>query len=192
MNKKVSKVLYIILLVILVPILLINLVIMVKSFVSKDEVPSIFGYKPMIVLTGSMEPTIKRGDLVLSKEVNATSLKVDDIISYRDNENAIITHRIVTITNGEDGLEFTTKGDANNTEDSIVIKENMIEGIYVNRIPGLGTILEFIQTPVGIVLVILIIVVIAFLLIGLSSGFQNKELKRELDELKNEKQLSEK
>lgn len=189
MKKKVAKIVYIILLIVLVPILLINFIIMTKSLINKQEVPSVFGYKPMIVLTGSMEPTIKTGDLVLSRVVKPSSLKVGDIISYRDNEDLIITHRIVAIAEDEGSLTFTTKGDANNTEDNILVKESMIEGKYCYRIPNLGKVLEFIQTPMGIVIVILVIVVIAFLLITLSNSFQNKELQKELQALKKKKEL---
>ncbi len=191
MNKKVSKIIYIILLVILIPILLINMVIMIKSFVNKDEVPSVFGLKPMIVLTGSMEPEISKGDLVLAKNVNPDDLKVKDIISYRDNEDSIITHRIVSI-NTEGERYFTTKGDANNTNDSTEIKDNMIEGIYVCKIKGLGNVLQFIQTPVGIAIVVMFIIIVAFVLISISGGLKPSEDEELMEEFKEYKKAKKK
>src|SRR5574344_1153276 len=96
MKKTISKVVFVVLLVILVPILVFNIIIMLKSFIKPNEVPGVLGYKPMIVLTGSMEPNIMRGDLVVVKETKDDVVK-DDIISYRDKEGLIITHRIVAV-----------------------------------------------------------------------------------------------
>ena len=108
-NKKIIvNVIGIILCVILIPILFINCFLIVKGIANKNEVPSIGGNAPLIVLTGSMDPTIKAGDLIVTKKVDAKDVKVDDVISFFDpdgNGSVIVTHRVIGIeideTSGE-------------------------------------------------------------------------------------------
>ena len=88
----------IILLIIMLPILIVNGVILINSYMYPDKIPSFFGYKPFIVLSGSMEPTINTGDLAISKEIDTSTLKVGDIISFKIKDNIVVTHRIVEIT----------------------------------------------------------------------------------------------
>ena len=63
-TQKVLSIVGIVLCVLLVPILIINCTLIIKSFTNKEEVPGIGGFTPMIVLTGSMEPVIKEGDVI--------------------------------------------------------------------------------------------------------------------------------
>ena len=78
--------------VVFVPLLLINVTLIVKSYTSPDKVPDFFGYKPFIVLSGSMEPSIMTGDMVFVKETDPDSLKVGDVIAYKSG-SAVVTHR---------------------------------------------------------------------------------------------------
>ena len=73
--------------IILIPVLLGNLYIIYQSKTNKDKVPSLFGYKPFIVLSGSMEGKIHKGDLIITKQTNPKKLKVNDIIAFRYSEN---------------------------------------------------------------------------------------------------------
>ena len=79
--------------VVFVPLLLINVTLIVKSYTSPDKVPDFLGYKPFIVLSGSMEPSIMTGDMVFVKETDPDSLKVGDVIAYKSG-SAVVTHRI--------------------------------------------------------------------------------------------------
>ena len=87
---------------------------MIQAKSNPNDVPSLFGYKPFIVLSGSMETEIYVGDLVIVKEVDSSTLKENDIIAFRDSENLVTTHRIVNVINSDKGLCFETKGDNNN------------------------------------------------------------------------------
>lgn len=97
---------------------------------------------PMAAITsGSMWPALKEGDLILIKAAPKESLKIGDIIIWRSNETAggFVIHRIVQLDNNT----FTTKGDANFTEDTPVKYENIIGrtamlGKRPLRIPYLG------------------------------------------------------
>ena len=94
-NRKVN-ILGIIIIIIFLPILIINTTLIIKSYLKPSEAPSFLGYKPFIVLSGSMEPTIMTGDLAIIKNENVDNLKVGDIIAFK-NDTSVITHRIVQL-----------------------------------------------------------------------------------------------
>ncbi len=98
-------------------------------------VPSIFGYKPLVVLTGSMAPTYKEGSIIYYHKVDKSELKKGDAITFKIGNNDLVSHRINDIV---DGL-YVTKGDANNTVDSIKVNYEYILGKDLDfSIPYLG------------------------------------------------------
>lgn len=70
LSFKIMTIVGIILLIILIPCLVCNVTLIVKSIANPAEVPDFMGYKPFIVLSGSMQPTIMLDDLVLTKEIS--------------------------------------------------------------------------------------------------------------------------
>lgn len=139
--------------VFLVLMLLCNLTIIIKGTLNPQKPPSIFGFTPLVVLSGSMSGTqeghIEIGDLVFVKETTPENLQVGDVIAYMSDEVSI-THRITKITTSEDGsLLFTTKGDANNTEDTKTVTEEQLIGLYQGKLPKVGDFALFLQTPLG-------------------------------------------
>lgn len=143
---------------VLVLILACNLTIIIKGTLQPDKPPSILGLTPMVVLSGSMsgeqEGHIEVGDLIFVTPVSAQELKVGDVIAFMSGQTTV-THRITAITTGEDGqLEFTTKGDANNTPDTQPVTEAQLVGRYWFRIPKAGDFALFLQQPVGMLLFI--------------------------------------
>jgi len=143
----------ILLCIILIPILVMNLTIIVKSYLNPNEVPDFLGIKPFIVVTGSMEGTIDGGDFIVTKVVDPETLEVGDIISYSI-DSSVITHRIIEKTEVDGQPAFITKGDANNTEDQEPVTFDQVESIYLFRIAGMGTLAMFMQTPVGMLVFI--------------------------------------
>jgi len=139
--------------VIMAPILIMNITIVIKSYINPEKVPDFFGIKPFVVATGSMEPEIYGGDLVITKTVNPGDLKVRDIISFKEGD-AVITHRIVEVTEKDGEPAFITKGDANNVEDENPVTYAQVEGIYRFKINGLGNLAMFMQTQAGMVVFI--------------------------------------
>ena len=150
MSKKIKIIISVILLIILLPILFVSFVILINSYTKPDEIPSFFGWKPFIVLSGSMETEIFAGDIAVVKEVDLKELKENDIIAFRE-ENVVITHRIVNIIETEDELKFITKGDNNKDNDSDYVLGENIEGKYQFKISRLGNFAMFLQTPIGLV-----------------------------------------
>ena len=193
-NKKIIvNVIGIILCVILIPILFINCFLIVKGIANKNEVPSIGGNAPLIVLTGSMDPTIKAGDLIVTKKIDAKDVKVDDVISFFDpegNGSSIVTHRVIGIeideTSGE--IFFRTQGDNNDIADMTPVSEKNLVGRWEGtRFWGLGYVVVFTQSTVGIIVIIAVIVAGIFVYMMIRKRIQDKEtdsLKAELAALK--------
>lgn len=183
-----KKIISIIVLIIVIPILFINIVILVDSVIHPDEIPDFFGYKPFIVLSGSMKPEINAGDLALTKEVQTSIIKENDIISYKDNE-LVITHRVVDIVYENGEKHFITKGDNNDMKDPGYVLENQIEGIYIDKVSGLGNVAMFIQTPTGIIISLsipLAILICIHLAQSQKSDNEIKENEKDKEELKKE------
>lgn len=176
--KSFSTWLVIVACIILVPILLANIFIIFQSKTNKDAVPSIFGYKPFIVLSGSMEGQIHKGDLIITKIVDPTSLKIDDIIAFRDAENTVTTHRIRDIISSNGTTKFITKGDANTIQDKNLVALEDVEGIYVTRISGFGSLMKSLADPTTI-LIIALVITILFVLGFTISTKKEKDLERE-------------
>ena len=106
------------------------------------------GLQVFNVISGSMEPTYSVGDLLYVKSVDPDSVKVGDPITFVLNEELVVaTHRVVAI-DGEN-RQFTTKGDANETEDAAPVHFNNLIGVPVFAIPLLGYVSAYIQSPPG-------------------------------------------
>ena len=159
-SHKILSVVGIILCVILIPILIINITLIVKSYTSADQVPSIGGYAPLIVLTGSMEPEIKSGDLIFVKQADPSQVKVDDVIAFFDpdgNGTSILTHRVKEVYEENGTLYFRTQGDANNAMDRLPVAADKIVGVYTDtRLAGAGNVAMFMQTTAGLVVCVFI------------------------------------
>lgn len=138
--------------------LLCNVIIIVKGTINPNMPPSVFGVTPMVVQSGSMsgnaEDHIEVGDLIFVTSTDTEKLQEGDVISFLE-DGLVITHRIMAVDTDESGeLLFTTKGDANNVEDSKPVSEEQVIGIYRYRLAGVGDFAMFLQTPLGMLLFI--------------------------------------
>ena len=107
-------------------------------------------YEP--VYTGSMEPAISVGSIVVIKPVDPETLKTEDIICFKLSEPTSITHRITNITS--EG--FITKGDANEDPDQRIVKKENVIGKVILTVPYIGYIGYFVRTPIGFTLLIIL------------------------------------
>lgn len=178
--------------VILIPILVINLWIMFQSKTDSDKVPSVFGYKPFMVLSGSMESDIHKGDLIITKETDPTKLKVNDIIAFKDAAGTITTHRIIDIVVNDGENYFITKGDNNSTQDLNLVALEDVEGIYVGRIPGIGSMMDSLSKPTTIMILVFGITIIFGIGFMISTKKQRELERKEFLEYKLMKELEEK
>jgi signal peptidase len=165
-THKVLTVVGTVLCILLIPILLVNVTLIVKSYVNKDEVPNIGGVLPLIVLTDSMFPEIEKGDLIICHTLDASEVKEGDVISFFDpagNGTSIVTHRVMEIINENGKLSFRTKGDGNNAEDKDPVPAENLVAAYDFRIPNAGYVAVFMQSTEGLLVCVVLPI---FLLIG--------------------------
>src|SRR3546814_13140355 len=103
-------------------------------FISVVAVPKFNGWIPLTVLSGSMEPTYPVGSQVVVERVgpkDADDLEVGDVITFlpRPEDTSVVTHRIVRKAHRPDGIPvFTTRGDANNSDDQLQLTDQQIRG----------------------------------------------------------------
>ena len=201
LKHKILTVLGTVLCIILLPILLINITLIIKSYINADEVPNVGGYLPLIVLTDSMYPEIESGDLIICHTIEGDEVKEGDVIAFFDpagNGTSIVTHRVTEVTTENGGRAFRTKGDANNVEDSLLVPEKNLVGIYKSHIAGAGNVAMFMQTSTGLIVCVVLPLV---LLVGYdvirSKAYESKKQKdtdallAELEALKAEKAAKE-
>ena len=155
----------IVLCVILVPILIVNCTLIIKSFVNKDEVPDFGGRIPLVVLTDSMYPDIKGGDLIICKTIDPEEVEVGDVISFYDpdgNGMTIVTHKVVEIVAEDDGtVSFRTWGINNNTEDRTLVPAEKVVAEYTGlRIPKAGHVSMFMQSTSGLIVCVILPIIL--------------------------------
>lgn len=194
--QKVMMVAGVILCIVFIPILAINITLIVKSYTHPDQVPDFMGYKPFIVLSGSMEPGIMTGDMVFVKETNTANLQKGDVIAYKSG-TSVITHRILEVKTENGETSYITQGDANDSPDQTAVKPSDVEGAYIGRIPGAGKAAMFMQTTTGMILFVVCPLVLFILydiirrkMLDSKDSSRTKELELELERLRAEKSQS--
>ncbi len=114
------------------------------------------GWRALSVQTGSMEPAISPGDLVMVHRVAPESLGVGDIITYASREgNQTVTHRIVGVINDGGPVRYFTKGDANPAPD-MPVYSNYVIGKVERTVPYVGRAFDYARHPIGLLLAIYI------------------------------------
>lgn len=141
---------------------LLALLLIVVPFVVY-AVPGLVGAEgSFVVLSGSMEPSISAGDVVVVDDASPNSIEEGDVITYRrSGADTPTTHRVVEITEQGGEPAFVTKGDANDQPDPSPVSASRLIGVVVFTIPYIGYVVEFVNTPVGF----LALVVVPFLLL---------------------------
>lgn len=142
-------------------------------------------FNAYVVLTGSMLPEIQVYDVVVTKKVDPSNLKVGDVITFASADtrflNTIITHRIIKkeYDNKTKSYSFQTQGDNNNVADSALVPQNNIFGKVILKIPKLGYLQEFLASDGGWIIVILIpcLTVVSYDVVKLIKGLKKKKYK---------------
>lgn len=98
------------------------------SFRDNPEEAYLFGYKPVVVLSGSMEPYLKTNGICIVKKTNYEDVKKDDVLMYSIDDKTI-THRVIDIT--DNGI--ITKGDNNNERDAYLVQKKNVRAVVVGR-----------------------------------------------------------
>ena len=156
-------------LAILAAVIGVNVFALNASRLAGNAVPMPFGVGASVVLSGSMEPTLSVGDLLIIQAQE--SYETGDIMVYQSGTVPVV-HRIVNIS----GETVTTRGDANNADDA-AFPVTAVKGAVVAAIPLLGYLIWALKTPLGIILTL----AAAVLLVEMSfrSGRAEKEAEKE-------------
>lgn len=190
-RSKALTIVGIVLCVILVPILIVNVTMIVKSYIKPDEYPSFAGYNLMIILSPSMEDTIKTGDLIVVKNAEPKDVKGESaegaqdgtIISFFDpdsSKHSVLTHRCVKVN--DDGT-FLTKGDANASVDPTPCPSENLIGTYITRIPGAGSVAMWLQTTPGLIVCVAVPIVLLIAYDLIMKKRYDKSKKKDTDAL---------
>lgn len=192
-------------------LMMIFTVVSVNTFDRSDR--SLFGYKAFIVLSDSMKATdFASGDLILVKEVDPSTLKEGDIISYTSqnssNFGATVTHKIRMITTDQNGQPgFITYGTTTNTDDETVVTDDetvvtydYVLGKYQTRLKGVGSFFQFLKTTPGYICCIFVPFALLILVQGINcirlfkryKMEQYKEIEDERTKLEQERAESQK
>jgi len=134
--------------------LFIVIIILIAGLLLSSLIPMPGNFKVKVVKSGSMEPFIKTGGIVVIAP--SSDYKVGDVITFgKDTKTQIpTTHRIVQIDGTGDNRIFTTKGDANDAPDPTTTRFSDIEGKLLFTVPYLGYILDFAKRPIGFALLV--------------------------------------
>jgi signal peptidase len=102
--------------------------------------PALVGFRARVVVTGSMQPHIRVGDVVIGHSVPTTSVHVGDIVIFRDPEGSgrELTHRVIAVRSTARTVAITTKGDANTTVERFGIASTGRIALVSYRVPQVG------------------------------------------------------
>ena len=101
-----------------------------------------FGVRPLVIRSASMVPNLDIGDIILSEQVTASQLRPGDIATVPTSKadgGGTLTHRVVEVTPGSDGLRILTQGDANESGETTTMAPDELAGRVAFTIPGIGS-----------------------------------------------------
>ena len=185
--KKLLKILGTILLIVLIAV-----VILMFNARLSGEAPSVFGYQIFRVSSGSMEPELMIGDVILVKQADVEDIQKGDIVTYKGEEgdfaNKFITHKMIEDPQYVDGeYVFKSQGIVEGALPDPVWYEDQLLGEFVCKIPFIDSIYSFFLKPYGLMTFILVIVLLfGYELISLVVSYKR------LDELEYEEKLDKK
>lgn len=122
-----------------------------SRFINKNDLIQIFNRSILVVLTGSMEPNIKSGELIIIHRQKEYC--IGDVITYKDEYNDFITHRIVSLPND---LLVITQGDNNNISDE-PININQIQGKVIYHSKVLGFFVLYLLKPITLIYICMVL-----------------------------------
>lgn len=121
-------------------------------------VPIAFGIRPYTVLSGSMQPAIATGDLVLTETIAPGRARVGDVVTFRDPSRGdrLITHRVRSIRIAGGAADLVTRGDANQAAERWRVPADGRIGRVRYKVPRVGRLALALGTPSGRLLFIVV------------------------------------
>ena len=146
-------------------------------------------YPVMVVVSGSMIPTLEMGDLIIVRGVDPKEITVDTVIVFYDPTNykqlldlnvltatgaRLIVHRVYGLEQKGDEIYFKTKGDHNPAPDPWLVPRNYVVGVVIARIPYVGIVVMKLREPLGRSIIIILILVLVIYMFIEAGGKQRK------------------
>ena len=175
----IKKIISLLIYMIIIPVIIINFVILVQSYIEPNTIPNFFGIKTFVIVSKSMEPTIMTGDAIFIKELEKNKIKLNDIISFHDNRD-INTHRIIDMTTQNGTTQYTTKGDNNKNPDREKVTYDKIEGVFLFKLAGFGKIADLIKNKATLVVLLIFLMLISINQVNISKKRLARKEKRYL------------
>ncbi len=139
----------------IVDIALVALIVTVLAGVTMGKLVPLTGRQTIVIGGGSMSPTIPLGSAVVIAPVAPGDLAVGDVVSLRiTSQNAIFTHRIITIVHRADGIYLRTRGDANPDPDPTLVAASAVIGRVQLAVPEMGYLIALLSAPIGVLFVL--------------------------------------
>lgn len=133
--------------------------------------PGILGYSQLVVISGSMQPAIDPGDLLIIRQEEA--YRPGDIVTFTEGES-LVTHRLLEV-NGDTAL---TRGDANNTDDAPV-SLSRIQGRMVLRVPAIGSLVLYLRSSQGTLTLTALLVLLVAVPLIIRGGHDDRSREKE-------------
>lgn len=192
-NSKIFKIISsIVEIVFIIFVVLLCSIILCQKIFSKNN--SLFGYRIFTIVTGSMEPKLKVGDIVLVKSTNFDKIKIGDYLTYEgvreELKDKVITHEVVDIIDEDGKKVFYTKGIASKLIDPAVY-ENQVYGVVTYKFFILSVMHKIITNVFGFILCI-VIPLLYIMAVEIKSLVDEKNKAKIIDQEIKEKELKKK
>ena len=179
MKKVLLKILDVIKIILLILLVLFVIATAYQKVIPNN--PSVFGFRTYSIITNSMYPKLKKGDVILIKEQKISDYKVGDIVTFKgmdgDLKGKIVTHEIVGITKESNSRIFYTKGIKNISNDPAVYEEQIL-GKVIYKFFLFSIIERIMDTKMGFILIIIIP-------LGFIYFFEIKDIIKDVKKIKN-------
>ena len=151
-NQIIKKIITVIINIVFVLLIVVGILIAITLLPIKGNI------KIYSVRTGSMEPSIPVGSMIVAQP--QSKYQKEEIVTFlpynANDKKDTITHRIVDVVESESQVFYSTKGDANDEEDIGLINGNQIKGKVLLKVPALGYVIGYLKTLPGLILIIII------------------------------------
>ncbi|QKS70900.1 signal peptidase I [Paenalkalicoccus suaedae] len=155
--------------------------------------PEVFGQELKVVYSGSMEPFIQTGAIIgINTMADKEAMQPGDVVMYQSEPGVFVTHRIVELVETGQGTVYRTKGDNNADVDQQLLLPDNIYGLHGNiNIPYVGFAMDFANSQMGLVLLLMIPGVIFLFYSGKMLVEGTREIKAHKKQLEEQKLTSE-
>ena len=162
------------------------LIILLLLFIYINEMKSIktFNYEAFIIVSESMKPEIKVGDIVIIKKTPENSIKEEDVITF-EKDNEYITHRVKAIKTQDGEKVYITKGDNNQVNDLEEVYYTQIKGVKVAQIPYIGLLMIKIFEQRNIIIIVIIFILLYRRAVKNDNKKKERVIKKRIEDEKN-------